>query len=351
LEAGGVQHGRDGSYMDRFERLDLDRYSARQAIAAVFVCVLILAVLAGDSIRRAGEEMRPGVARTLVLAVGEPLGWISDRLPFTEITDDVTAWLSPDEDLGGGGPGSFGPALTGASVGGTQNGVPPVTPEAFDPAALGQPAEKRPLKKLLVTGDSLSMPLDAELARRLADDGVEVARDPHVGTGISNSVIVDWGRLSTRQVEKEKPDAVVVFIGANDGFPFDRDGGGEVKCCGVEWATVYANRVRQMMDTYRRAGAARVYWLTIPTPRAGNRQEIARTVNTAVAVARDPWRSQVRVIDTVSIFTPGARYRASMPVDGRDTIIRESDGIHLNEAGSSLLADHVLAAIDRDFER
>jgi hypothetical protein len=216
---------------------------------------------------------------------------------------------------------------------------------------LGQPAEKLELRTLLVTGDSLVMPLDVELARRLADSDVKVVRDPHVGTGISNSTIVDWAKLSTRQVEREKPDAVVVFIGANDGFPFPADDGREIECCGVPWATVYANRVRQLMNTYRRAGTARVYWITVPTPRDAERQEIARVVNAAIAVARDPWRAQVRLIDTVPIFTPGARYRASMPIDGRDTIVRESDGIHLNEAGSALLADEVLAAIDRDFSR
>jgi hypothetical protein len=238
------------------------------------------------------------------------------------------------------------------ALGNSKNGVPPVTPESFDPAALGaKPPAKLKLKTLLVTGDSMSMPLDTEIARRLSSSGAKVIRDPHVGTGISNSVIVDWGKLSTAQERKDRPDAVVVFIGANDGFPFDVPGQGQVKCCGVPWATIYASRARQMMNTYRRAGTARVYWITLPTPRDSDRQQIARTVNASIAVAAQPWRSQVRVLDTVPIFTPGARYRASMPIGGHDTIVRESDGIHLNQAGSSLLADRVLAAVDQDFVR
>lgn len=342
---------RDGSYMNRFDRLELRRFSARQSVIAVLVCTLLLAALEGDAIRKAGEEMKPGLARTLVLVVGEPAGWVADRLPIAEATDDITAWLSPDEDLDDA-PGGFAPAAVGDSTGAPKSGIPPVTPEAFDPEAIGaKPPPKRKLGTLLVTGDSMSMPLDVELARRLAGGDVRVVRDPHVGTGISNSIIVDWGKLSTRQIAKEKPDAVVVFIGANDGYPFEVPGEGQVKCCGVPWATIYATRVRQMMNTYRRAGDARVYWITLPTPRDATRQRIARTVNAAIGVAAQPWRSQVRVLDTVPIFTPGARYRASMPVDGSDAIVRESDGIHLNKAGSSLLADHVLAAVDRDFER
>jgi hypothetical protein len=114
---------------------------------------------------------------------------------------------------------------------------------------------------------------------------------------------------------------------------------------------VYASRVRQMMNTYRRAGAARVYWLTIPTPRDADRQEIAHTVNAAVSVGAQPWRSQVRVVDTVATFTPGEKYRAAMDVDGEETIVRESDGIHLNDKGSELLADIVIGRLDQDFTR
>jgi hypothetical protein len=125
--------------------------------------------------------------------------------------------------------------------------------------------------------------------------------------------------------------------------------GRDVQCCGVDYAAIYASRVRQMMNTYRQAGAARVYWLTLPTPRDPARQKIARTVNAAISVAAQPWRSQVRVFDTVAIFTPGARYRDAMPINGADKIVRESDGIHLNQTGSSHLADLLLPVIDRDF--
>jgi hypothetical protein len=55
------------------------------------------------------------------------------------------------------------------------------------------------------------------------------------------------------------------------------------------------------------------------------------------------------VIDTVPIFTPGGVYRDAMSIDGVETIVRESDGIHLNGAGSALLAQTVLQAIRSDF--
>jgi hypothetical protein len=203
----------------------------------------------------------------------------------------------------------------------------------------------------LVTGDSLSTPLDTILARRLAPDGVEVIRDPHLGTGISNSAFTDWGELSTGQVARDHPDAVVVFIGANEGYAMPGPGGEDVECCGPDYAAVYANRVRQVMNTYRQDGAAKVYWLTVMTPRDPDAQRVERMVNAAIKVAAQPWASEVRVIDTVPIFTPDYEYTDAIEVDGEETIVRESDGIHLNEAGAEIAADAVLDRVDQDFTR
>lgn len=339
---------RDDGSMGRFESGGVRRFTARDAVVAVFVCTLLLLLFAGGSIRHAGAEMTPGVAKTIVTTVGKPAGWVSDQLPLAEVRGDLTSWLAPDDDLGGGSGSGFVSSVSGSG----SPEVPPVTPEAFDPASVGDPppVTRKPLGTLLVTGDSLSQPLDQELARRLAGS-VRVVRDPHLGTGISQSEIVDWAKLSTAQVKKEHPDAVVVFIGANEGFPMNGADGREVKCCGVAYATLYASRVRQMMNTYRQAGAARVYWLTLPTPRDPDRQRIAKTVNAAIFVAAQPWRSQVRVVDTVPIFTPGGKYRDAMDVDGEEKIVRESDGIHLNATGSGLLAETLLPLLDRDFTR
>jgi hypothetical protein len=334
----------DDSLMNRFDRNGLRRFRARDGIIALLLCAFLLVVFEGAGIRRQGERMDPGWDRDAVLAVGKPAGWIADRLPLEKKADRATAFLSPDEKLGSAG--SF-ETVAAQAPGAAQ--VPPVTPDAFNPAAIGaKPPAKKPLESLLVTGDSMSQPLDAKLASALAEKGVKVTRDPHLGTGISKTFLVDWGQLSTRQVKKFKPDAVVVFIGANEGFPMKGAGGKEVNCCGSDWAALYANRVRRMQNTYRQAGQARVYWITIPTARAKNRQAVGKVVNAAVSVAAQPWASQVRVIDTVPIFAPDG-YRDAMDVHGERRIVRMADGIHLNDEGAGLLSETVLARLSEDF--
>lgn len=337
---------RDDSEMSRFERAGLRTYTARDAVGAIAAVALLLVLFAGGSIRDAAAQIDGGIGHDIVAEVGKPTEWLADRLPLDEAQHTLTGSLSPDENLGRGG--GFGVAST---AGARSGGVPPVTPEAFDPAQIGEPPPpKQELDTLLVTGDSLATPLDTELARRLAPEGVEVIRDPHLGTAISTSTFVDWGELSTSQVAEDDPDAVVVFIGAAEGYTLNGPSGTEIECCGADYAAAYANRVRQVMNTYRQNGEAKVYWLTVMTPRSSEVQPVMRMVNTAIEVAAQPWASEVRVIDTVPIFTPGFRYTDSIEVDGEETIVRESDGVHLNAAGSAVAADAVLDRIDQDFD-
>ena len=329
------------------------RLRARDAIVCVFVAALLLVLLEGESIRSSGERMDAGIQRDAVLAVGKPAGWLAAQLPLADAVDEVTAYLSPDDDLSGEGGFNAAPVAgpAAAASGGTGGGASvPITTDSFDPTELGTKTAKLPqLGTLLVTGDSLAQPLDVQLARRLAGDGVQTVRDAHLGTGISKTGIVDWGVLSTQQAKDRRPDAVVMFMGANEGFPFPGAGGRAIECCGPDWAVVYATRARRMMDTYRRRGAARVYWLTLPLPRDPRQQAIARTVNAAIEVAAQPYRSQVRVLDMASVFTPGGRYRAAQDVGGRETIVRRPDGVHLNEAGSNVAMGLVLQRLRADF--
>jgi len=331
---------RDDSLMNRFDDFGLRRFKARDAVVSVLLVAALLVLFAGHSVLKAGDEMNPGIGRAIVVAVGHPSSWIAGQLPLASAAHTTTAVLNPEPALSGPG---FAAVTRGAQAS-------TVTPAAFPPATIGARAPpKVALHTLLVTGDSMSEPLDSDLAGDLIPKGVHVVQDPHIGTGISTTFIVNWAQLSAYQVKRYHPDAIVVFIGANDGFPMSGPSGQQVSCCDAQWAAIYANRVRQMANTYRQDGAAHVYWLTLPTPRDAARARISRVVNAAIEVGVQPWAAQVSVIDTVPIFTPGGVYRDAMKIDGVETIVRESDGIHLNAAGSALLAQTVLAAVRRDF--
>jgi hypothetical protein len=316
------------------------RRGARDALIMIGVATVILALIKGPDVRSSGEGMKHGPIRTVVLAIGKPLTAVTKHLPFHDSVDDATAFLDPDNDADKG-PGGFASTVNDTTT------VPPVTPAAFPPTSIGgAPAPKRTMKKLLVTGDSMTQPMDAIIARRLADanSSIKVTRDVHIGTGISTTTLLDWGRQSTTQTRKISPDAVVIFIGANDGFDM-----GGVKCCGADWAAEYATRARTMMNTYRRDGATQVYWITLPLPRDSKRAAISRTVNGAVRAAATAYARDVHIVDFTTLFTPGDKFRESMDVNGRDELVRQPDGIHLNETGGEVAADTIMSRMAQDY--
>jgi hypothetical protein len=99
-----------------------------------------------------------------------------------------------------------------------------------------------------------------------------------------------------------------------------------------------------MMASYRRRGAARVYWLTLPAPRKANFAKVFRAVNAALRLARPGLRGAGRIIDTGRVFTPGGRFRST--IGGR--VVRQPDGVHLTTRGASIAAGLVIRAMRRD---
>jgi hypothetical protein len=197
--------------------------------------------------------------------------------------------------------------------------------------------------RVLATGDSMIQIVDGFLARRLDHLHARVRTSASVGTGISKPFLLDWVRRAHRQAARVRPAATVVFIGANDGFPFGRTG-----CCGPAWVRAYASRVGQMMRYYRRGGKGWVYWLTLPAPRPHMWQRPYRAVNKALRRAARGFPNHVRLIDTARVFTPDGRFRATIRWHHRTVVARQPDGIHLSVAGAQIAAGLVVKAMVRD---
>ena len=198
---------------------------------------------------------------------------------------------------------------------------------------------RRALLRLLATGDSMIQIIDSLLARRLRH-AAHVTSDAHISTGISKSSMLNWVAHARGESAALRPQATVMFIGANDGFPI-----AGVACCGTRWVHRYAARVRRMMAAYRRGGAGRVYWLTIPTPRDAARKTVYDAVNAAIKRAAARFKpDEVSVIDLVRIFTPGGVFRKS--INGR--VVRQSDGIHLNTTGAKIAAAAIVRRLRAD---
>ena len=188
--------------------------------------------------------------------------------------------------------------------------------------------------RILATGDSMIQIIDSYLKARAGR--ARVRSDAHISTGLSKPSLLDWQAQARRQAAR-RPDVVVMFIGANDGFPM-----AGADCCGAAWVTEYSRRARRMMRTYARGGHARVLWLLLPAPRAGSFREVFPAVNAALRRAARGLDDEVRLVELDEFFTPGGRYRDSIQVGGKTVRVRQGDGVHLNTTGASIAANIVL---------
>lgn len=207
-----------------------------------------------------------------------------------------------------------------------------------------RPQDLATLPTLVTTGDSLMQGPDALLEDKLGDRAV-VHSDVYVGSGLTKPFIVDWTKIPAKQVGKFDPDAVMLFLGANDAGPITPAGGEPIGCCDDAWIAEYVNQARITMQRYVKAGT-QVFWLNIPLPRDPRRQVNAIAVNKALPAAA-AGLPEVHIVDIASVFTPNDTYRDSMTYAGRTVDVRQPDGLHLSVAGSNITDRILIAELER----
>ncbi len=198
-------------------------------------------------------------------------------------------------------------------------------------------AAHRPLT-VLATGDSEIQVLDDQLASALSGRA-RVIGEAHISTGLSKLGFFNWLARAKTQAQTIHPDVTVMSIGANDGFPI-----GGAQCCGPAWVDGYAARARQMIASYLRHGAGRVYWFLLPTPRKADFVPVYQAVDAGFIKAAAAFPGRAHVVDIRPIFSPGGHYRQFVG----SVNARESDGIHLSAAGDKIALTYLLGRMRAD---
>jgi uncharacterized protein len=307
---------------------------AGRVLGVVLVALLIAAIFNSEAMVRAGEGMRPGPTRDVVLAVAEPLDTVTGAIGLHLPREGF------DAAFGQEGKTASGTELEEGSAGILSRRAAPETPPTWP-----DPSPARPLE-VLVTGDSeadlVGLRLNDLDTRGLLD--VEtVARN---GTALTNPGFFNWELNAEQEIERADPDAVVMLIGANDGFNVEVDG--EVHAPATPgWEEEFARRVAVVMRTFTGLGDRPVYWVPPPTARDETFDEIYASENRAVERAAESVTG-ARYVDVYSTINSG-EYTDRVRVDGRLVIGRQTDGIHFNRDGALIPARMIFDAMADDF--
>ena len=309
---------------------------AGRVLGVIVIALVIAALFNSEAIVRAGEGMEPGGTRDVVLSIGRPLDDVAGTIGLHLPRQGLDLAFGQESKTAGG---------TELESGSTA--ILREKRKAKEPAPreYRQPTRRRPLD-VLVTGDSEA----TFTGERLVDQGpselIDVETVARNGTGLTNPDFFNWEVNAQQEVASRDPDAVVMAIGANDGFNLEGDG----ELYGPldpGWETEYARRVAVVMRTLSDGGKRPVYWVPPPTARDEEFNAIYEVQNRAVDKAADavPGARYVDVYNTIN----GGEYSDELKVDGQRVVARQADGVHFTRDGAVVPTRLLLRAMARDY--
>jgi len=208
---------------------------------------------------------------------------------------------------------------------------------------------RRQIHSLMVVGDSLSISLAEQMEFNLSQaTRLSFAKLGKVSSGLARPDFFDWDRHMEEMAARNRPDAVVVMIGANDNQHLRQADGSLIYFGTPEWDRAYAAKVRRVVDTCRRYNPkATIFWMGAPVMASQALSQDLRHINALVAAVMERNRD-CHYVDTWRLFSgqSGEFVRAKAEVAGGQPL-RARDGIHLTPAGAQALAETCLNALGR----
>ena len=191
--------------------------------------------------------------------------------------------------------------------------------------------ENDPLK-LWVGGDSLSLSLTVGFGRVTSPTLVDFTRDTQLSSGLTRKDFLDWPQRLARLLTEDRPDVLVIMFGGND-YQDVIFNGQLLERPSQPWLDFYRTRVAEAMDLLNQPDL-QVIWVGQPIMRSDFFSTGMRHLND-IYESEAATRASITYFDTWSLFT-NAEGNYTDTIDG--TLMRESDGIHLNTTGGIHLA-------------
>jgi hypothetical protein len=336
--------------------------------------VVVILLVESDGLENWANRLEPGPLRTVALPVASALsrtlqpfgvagardrfldeaarmGWSDDAVRLARVTPSPTELAAASQPQAGHASSVAGFAvsrpksksiLTAAAVAPIVGSVPHnVSLTPLTPIQQGRP------RMVVLTGDSMmAVGLGAGLMRKANDDkNLRIVRAFKSGTGLARPDVFNWIDQYPAMLGSEKPDVVIVAIGANDGQSFVVDG--QVVLFGSEqWRKAYQSRIADFLATVESTGA-RVLWVGLPPMRSEPFNQRISIVNRIAytVVSEDPKAAWWSTASFVGDATGSFREFAQLP-DGRLIRLRAPDGIHFAEEGTSTMTAALMKWLD-----
>jgi len=221
--------------------------------------------------------------------------------------------------------------------------IVPIKPP--EPVIAAIPKDPR-ARKILVIGDFVAGDVAAGLTDELADEPKLMVIDASsAGSGLTRPEFYDWNQKLPELLNLNKPDIVVVALGANDRQQI-RVGNQRLPVRSEGWEKAYTSRVAAIVDTLKVYGRP-FFWVGAPPVRTGS-------ASADMAYLNGLFKAQTEgaggsFVDIWNGFADAnGDYTAAGPdADGQVRALRTGDGVNFTRAGRQKLGFYV----ERDVRR
>ena len=308
---------------------------AGRVLGVLAIALAVAALFNSEALVRAGEGMRPGPTRDIVLSVGRPVDDVAGAIGLHLPREGLDLAFGQEDKT------EPGTALERGS-----NAILRTGGRREEPLSFAQPTPQHPLH-VLVTGDSQAEFLGQRLVDQSPPGLLDVETVARNGTGLTNPAFFNWEVNARQEVAARELGAVVMAIGDNDGFNVQAPDGSLYNPGDPGWETEFARRVAVVSSVLSSDGKRPVYWVPPPTARDPKFNDIFAIQNRAVERATQAVPA-LRYVDVYSTLGKG-RYTDTLTIDGRRVLARQPDGIHFTRDGAVAPARLILDAMAEDF--
>lgn len=195
--------------------------------------------------------------------------------------------------------------------------------------------------KILLIGDSIGNNLGYGMLGQLGSaKTLKFSLHAKPSTGLSNSWYYNWESKLKTFLRNEKPNLVIVLMGANDRQNIKL--GSTVYTYGTAaWKAVYSRSVARMTKLATDSGAY-LMWFGMPICKPYNYNQ-GMSLISGLYKAQVPKNTGARFVD-VHKLTADSRgnYTQYLTVNGSRKMVRGEDGIHFTSAGQGVLGTYAI---------
>ena len=355
LASGAGSEGRI-RYSDDGRRLS----TAGHGLVVALLALVFGALLLAPGMHKASFNGQPGTKRDVTLALTAGLVHVSHALLLDRpraLVQDVMGRQSADQiNVTIVAPPTTTERSATAASKTTSANKPAPSAGPKHPTRLVFTPKKR--LRIWIAGDSLVIEPGYSIVRAAGASPVIQSVggvDGHVGTGLTRPDVFNWFQEIAAQVERLKPNVVVLNFGGNDnhGYMTGLPPGTSIgDFASPSWGAEYLRRVRVVMDTINRAGAT-VVWIGLPI--VSSPAESAEFDKLNAIVQRETLRrgpAKALFVDTYTMFAGanGGFTEYLQNANGDNVKVRASDGVHFDSAGGDMIARDVLQQLNKTFD-